>query len=94
MTTANITEEDLNDTLNHMHDLRVEIMRLNAALGRMFEKGLITDDMIAEALNDKIKPEDKESLSVIFCSWSGDKTLREKATEQFKLILQTINSYK
>lgn len=94
MKTAEITEEDLNNTLNHMHELRLEIKALNAQIGKMFEKGLITNDMIAEALDEKVDPDDHYGLEVIFNSWGGKSNRNSDAVEQFELILTTIRSYR
>lgn len=93
MATAEITEEDLNETLNHMHDLRVEVKRLHKAIGRMFESGLITDDMIGEALDDKVDIDDHYSLEVVFNSWGGNTNRNSDAVEQFISILEKIKSY-
>lgn len=98
---ASLTDEEIDEQEQMVYDLRVEIKRLNASIGRMFEKGLISHDMIAEALDDKIDPDDIDSLRVIFSSWKenndniviDDNMTVDLAVAHFVLILKTIRSY-
>jgi hypothetical protein len=87
--------DEITETEQYIYDLRVKIKRQNAAMGRMFEKGLITSDMIAEAL-DEDRHEDQfslDTLKVIYCSWGGDQNRIPTALRQFDLIIKTIRSY-
>lgn len=90
---ANITEEELDAICTRVQELRFEIVQINETIGRMFEKGNITADMIAEALNEKVDPDDLEWLTVIFNSWQENPQSKYKAIPQFSLILKTIRSY-
>ena len=91
---ANITEEELDAICMRVQELRIEIVQINATIGRMFEKGYITADMISEALDEKIDADDHASLEIIYNSWGGKQTRDVEALEQFILILKVINSYK
>lgn len=93
MELAHITAQELDDTLDRLQELRLQVARLHATIGRMFEKGLITDDMIGEALNEGTNADDQDGLQVIFNSWGGNTTRSEEAANQFALILKTIKSY-
>jgi hypothetical protein len=88
-----MTEQYFTDDHQLIYELQTKINHLRLAIGRMFESGLITDDMIAEALDNNTATDDTDSLGVIFCSWGGDKIYKEKAQEQFALTLATIKSY-
>lgn len=88
---ANITEEELDAVCTRVQELRIEIVQINETIGRMFEKGNITADMIAEALNEKTDPDDYETLKVIYNSWSVKPI--SNAIDEFSLILKTIRSY-
>lgn len=88
-----MTEQYFSDDHQLIYDLRVKINHLHLAIGRMFESGLITDDMIAEALTNNESIDDISSLKVIFCSWGGDKERADQAAEQLSLILKKIKSY-
>ena len=90
---ANITEEELDAICTRVQELRIEIVQINETIGRMFEKGNITADMIAEALNEKVDPDDLEWLTVLFKSWPENPQSKYKAIPQFSLILKTIRSY-
>lgn len=90
---ANITEEELDAICTRVQELRIEIVQINETIGRMFEKGNITADMIVEALNEKVDPDDHEWLKVIFNSWQENPQSKYEVIPQFSLILKTIRSY-
>lgn len=87
------TQEEIDAHDNWVYELQVKIKRLHAAIGRMFEKELITADMIAEALDNNESENDLDSLKVIFCSWGGSKEQADEVATKFSLILKVIRSY-
>lgn len=86
--TNKITEQE-----EWIYELRCEIKRKNLMIANMYQTPLVTDDMIAEALDDKIQPDDHASIEVIFNSWGGKTNMRSDAVEQFIKILETIKGY-
>jgi len=90
---AKIAEEELDAICTRVQELRIEIVQINETIGRMFEKGNITADMIVEALNEKVDPDDHEWLKVIFNSWQENPQSKYEVIPQFSLILKTIRSY-
>lgn len=82
-------EIDLHD--DWTYDLQTEIKQLQEAISRMFENAYISADMIAEALFNKVNPDDAESLKTIYNSWHGKPY--EPAIAQFQHILKRIRSY-
>ena len=73
-----------------IYGLRLELKRSNMIIARMMQTALITDDMIAEALDDKIDTDDHASLEVIYHSWGGKSNMASDAIEQFIEILAII----
>lgn len=89
-----MTEQYFSDDHQLIYDLRVEVKRLHAAIGRMYEKNGITADMIAEALNNKEDDNDRAALAVIYNSWTEKSVDASSSTiDTFVLILKTIKSY-
>lgn len=91
-----LTDDEIEQTGIYIQELRMEIKRHNETLGRIFAKGLITSDMIAEAL-DKDAHENqfsRDTLKVIYNSWGGNAHYANlEAMSQFTDILKTIRSY-
>ena len=86
-------EQQLSDSHQLIYDLRVQINQLHLTIGRMYENERITADMIAEALDQEIEPDDSYSLEVIYNSWGGKENRSAEADEQFFEILNKIKKY-
>jgi hypothetical protein len=76
-----------------IYELRVKVKQLHASIGRMFQTELITDDMIAEALDEETDITGYDSLKVIYNSWGGDPVDNTDAMSTFMFILNKIRSY-
>lgn len=86
------SQEEIDAHDEWVADLQGKIKGLHATIGRMFEKGNITGDMIAEALDLDADPDSLEDIEVIFHSWGG--VVYPNYIETFSLILKTIRSYR
>lgn len=83
--TNKITEQE-----EWIDELRMEIKHKNLTIARMSQTPLITDDMIAEALDNKVDPDEYDTLRVIFNSWGGNPIDNTDAISSFKYILKRI----